>query len=903
MESHYDCTELSEDLERELRGKIQYNNCDLLSELLGPAAEGHITQRSRPITGGVDPMTQEDRVKLIVASILENLPDELETLKTVANGARASLPPAEQERLMYEPLEAIFQHIQENVSEICASSGITPYTAGRRFVRASEKTLKSDDHQRNDNQEKPDFLLANSGGVRNMPWRACSAFFEIKADESDGPTPRNGRFDTTVTQTLRQGAEFARLIFSSRPHHLHVWGLFLCGNKLTLGRFDRRGVVLSQEYDLQNPEYIAKLEDPEGSDDAGDLEGAEDANDKNLGFSLKSTKSLPRKVASIANLKTKKNTKGMKTRKDMKTSTSIKNAGKHSKTKRTAENEPDLVRFVRIVVCLTYEMSTVELGHDPTVTTFGTCTYLGSQYPSFKIRVGEGPVATSWVTISQPIGASLSLFGRGTSVWYVIPETEATNSKISRPTVYILKNAWRPASRLGEYLIYTRMLTHAEVAATSAIARPLAGGDVEGNLRGGVVDESLTISIGAIRHSHSASSSLEVDAVLHRMVLKDYGLPLHKFRTILEMLRAVRAVVKGHRVLARAGILHRNISPGNIMIRLSNPQVKRDQFGKLSLEHSQPEGPTQSAGFLMDFEFASLPNGEDRVGQSSDINSLPKDGMTGQGLFMATEVLISVARDIAIIHTASHDLQSVLWAILYAIYRNAHTKLDDDILSRNTKTRLSTIKDGLKKEYSLLFSASSVEDLLASRAAAFGTCVSAARVHTEATCGGVQYLLMYADMFLDEDITEFLEAVWILLRQCQPVFVPTEKHQYADIYSWKLESANASGAHADGRMASTGQGASSPFWRMSDFALKFNHDILEKLLDRVLEKIEKTGSEHSDAAEDEGGSEYGDGDRDDVPRQDEEGDGDEDEDDHQDREEGGDADGLTDRLGAPHLAS
>ena len=102
--SSTDCTELGEDLERELRGKIQYNNHDLLSELLGSAAEGHITQRSRPITGGVGPMAQEDRVKLIVASILENLPDELETLKTVANGARASLPPVEQERLMYGPL-------------------------------------------------------------------------------------------------------------------------------------------------------------------------------------------------------------------------------------------------------------------------------------------------------------------------------------------------------------------------------------------------------------------------------------------------------------------------------------------------------------------------------------------------------------------------------------------------------------------------------------------------------------------------------------------------------------------------------------------------------------------------------------------------------------------------------
>lgn len=98
--SSTDCTELGEDLERELRGKIQYNNRDLLSELLGSAAEGHITQRSRPITGGVDPMTQEDRVKLIVASILENLPDELKTLKTAANEAQAPVPPVEQEHLM-----------------------------------------------------------------------------------------------------------------------------------------------------------------------------------------------------------------------------------------------------------------------------------------------------------------------------------------------------------------------------------------------------------------------------------------------------------------------------------------------------------------------------------------------------------------------------------------------------------------------------------------------------------------------------------------------------------------------------------------------------------------------------------------------------------------------------------
>ncbi|KAH9891300.1 hypothetical protein C8Q73DRAFT_837842 [Cubamyces lactineus] len=870
MEFH---DELREELEHELRGKIEYNNRDLLSELLGSAAGGHTTQRSRLITDRINPLTQEDRIKTIVTSILENLPDELRTLKTVANRARAS-PPVKEERSMYEPLYDIFEHIQSQVQSMCTSPRMTPYTAGRHFVETSGKSLRPDEHQKNDNPEKPDFVLIDPLVYKPATWRACSAFFEIKADERDGPTPRSGRSNTTIKQTLRQGADYARLIFSSRPHHLHVWGLFLCGNKLTIGRFDRRGVVLSQEFDVQNPEYMAKLEDSDGWDDAADLDGAEDAND---------TKNLEpgRKAVSTANPKTKKSTKSTTTRKDTK---NINNTvtERHSKTKRTAENEPGLVRFVRIIVRLMYEMSAIELGHDPTVTVFGTYTYSGLEYPSFTISVGDGPAATSWVTISEPIGASLSLFGRGTSVWYVIPETEATNLKISQPTVYILKNAWRPSSRLGEYLIYTRMLMHTEVAATSAIARALAGGDVKGDLRGEGVGASQTISIGAIRHSHSSPSNLESDAVLHRVILKDYGIPLYKFRTITEMLRAVSAVVKGHRVLARAGILHRDISPGNIMIRLPNPQVET-QNGKLTLKHPQFEGQTQSAGFLMDFEFASLPNGEDRVGQSNDIDDIPKDGMTGLGLFMATEVLMSVAQDIAITRTASHDLQSVLWSILYVVYYDAHTKLNDS--SRSTRARLSAIRDGLQKEYALLFSASSVENLLASRATAFGTCVSAARPHTEATCGGVQYLLMYTDiMFRDENITDFLEAVWILLRRCQPEFIPTKDHQYADIYYGK----GIEFAQTYDDTASTGQGVSSPYWRMSNFARELNHDILEKLLERVLGKVESR-------------SECGDGDDvDEDAREDE----DESEGNHQDgKEEGGDADDLTDRLGALHIAS
>ena len=76
------------------------------------------------------------------------------------------------------------------------------------------------------------------------------------------------------------------------------------------------------------------------------------------------------------------------------------------------------------------------------------------------------------------------------------------------------------------------------------------GGDVKGDLRGEGVGASQTIPIGAIRHSHSSTSNLEADAVLHRVILKDYGIPLYEFRTVTEMLYAVSAVVKGMTLIA-----------------------------------------------------------------------------------------------------------------------------------------------------------------------------------------------------------------------------------------------------------------------------------------------------------------------------------------------------------------
>ena len=87
--------------------------------------------------------------------------------------------------------------------------------------------------------------------------------------------------------------------------------------------------------------------------------------------------------------------------------------------------------FVRVIRSLTCHLSSVELGQDPTVTTLpdqqheiwrNQTKHLGREapkdFPTFSISMG-GFGSPSWYTIGLPIWTSVSLLGRGTSVWLV----------------------------------------------------------------------------------------------------------------------------------------------------------------------------------------------------------------------------------------------------------------------------------------------------------------------------------------------------------------------------------------------------------------------------------------------------------------------------------------------------
>jgi len=108
---------------------------------------------------------------------------------------------------------------------------------------------------------KPDFVLVEvpptSGfltpaiDVGTVKWRQICGFIEVKTSLREGPNP-GPRSSTPVRPIVSQCANYARLILAARPFQLYVMCMFVYGSKFSLGWYDRRGVIVSDDYDIDN---------------------------------------------------------------------------------------------------------------------------------------------------------------------------------------------------------------------------------------------------------------------------------------------------------------------------------------------------------------------------------------------------------------------------------------------------------------------------------------------------------------------------------------------------------------------------------------------------------------------------------------------------------------------------
>ncbi|KAH9943551.1 hypothetical protein B0H21DRAFT_491393 [Amylocystis lapponica] len=341
----------------------------------------------------------------------------------------------------------------------------------------------------------------------------------------------------------------------------------------------------------------------------------------------------------------------------------------------------DVRMFIRVIRRLTRDMTPVELGQDPTVRmlsdaeagevrrraeAIGTHLTGAVDYPTYAVTMGKR--VRCWYTLGAPIWTSLSLLGRGTEVWRVCDSADPNR-------LLVLKSAWRSSDRPAEAMLYEGISgKHPGVADYDVGADIVFPGAVE-----------RVISVKNLRDS--SCDDAKDTPILHRLLTRTYGRSMWEYDSELELLKGFRAALEGHRFLSEQGILHRDISAGNVLLSAA----------------AQPENGYE--GFITDIESAhfSRPSVEAAVTKTIAVVPVVSPGgvlteptarthtifdtvsvkrgatMTGTFQFMAAALLFALDINKTITHELHHDLESFVWVFAYSIGMHFVSKGRDSI--------------------------------------------------------------------------------------------------------------------------------------------------------------------------------------------------------------------------------
>ncbi|KAL7284397.1 hypothetical protein ACG7TL_001687 [Trametes sanguinea] len=430
-----------------------------------------------------------------------------------------------------------------------------------------------------------------------------------------------------------------------------------------------------------------------------------------------------------------------------------------------------LKKFIRVILRLTWLASAEDIGHDPTVSLAAGHTYYQHSYPSFEVGFSSGSDSRRYRAIGSPLWSSPDLLGRGSNVCLAFDRIQNT--------VVIPKSAWRTVHRQPESVIYEKIRATFDSrgeAPPQGIADFASGGDVE------VFGKKLSISRlrrpVPLQDDGDSKLCLEgvPDKILHRVVLNDIGKPLWKYTDLKQFAIALQMIIHAHFSLATAGIVHGDISAGNLFIRMRATYVEGQGIVREELE--SPEG------FLADFELASCPEPDMQESDSPTLGStmLQRDSVPtpekiscapiiGTLIFMATRLLHSIAVA-ASDHelssqsrshptsgqlpprTVTHDVESFGWVIIYTFYRRA---LQDEDLTNSCTAEDREFRALLNMEFAQLFCTASVQALYQRRLLALA----------DTDSGGIAQLIHYAEEYAKSlPLSDFLHDVWRVLVHC-----------------------------------------------------------------------------------------------------------------------------------------
>ncbi|KAI0788321.1 hypothetical protein C8Q74DRAFT_1257359 [Fomes fomentarius] len=319
-----------------------------------------------------------------------------------------------------------------------------------------------------------------------------------------------------------------------------------------------------------------------------------------------------------------------------------------------------------------------------------------------------------WI-LYKPVNINARFFSRATSVWRVLEDTRVHDKETgllvdaanaAPPRVRILKDSWRQVVRRSEASFYRRLADRIPEDLRQGLTKLECGADLgqwevrqweqwspDVSYMDGKRDMRLSPDTPAST-SLPRSSPYPLPLPFHqtfswsiirgtemtyrershmRFVMADVGKPITKFKRTRDLIIAFRDAIIGHKLACQAGILHRDISVGNILI------VDKEEGSRFK-------------GFIHDFDYSSMMEDipelidyDDDVDDDEDDSVWePGDPVTlvvpcdlvqkeryGTYYFMSIDMLEGKSD---FVHGPRHDLESFYWVLLWVIFRHTvHT--------------------------------------------------------------------------------------------------------------------------------------------------------------------------------------------------------------------------------------